>query len=1020
MDVPGVSLKARNLYRSADVALLRAATVPISQGPGRWPMLEDAEDCRDWLAQVWPGSAEAIGLASSELAARVEQVLDGRRVPDRQVCSLTVTVVRYLVRSAGRPTPFALFAGVAPVRFGQSTSLRFGSAHRTVSRADAAWLSEIIDELEAGPALMCLDAAFNSLAFERAGQLVVPRAEGRAEIALTGPVAVVRDAARDPVRLVEVADILAAKFPQVPRDRVEALLRGLVTEKFLITSLRAPMTCVDPLDYLVGALQATSPAEIPEVVAVLKRLEQIRDAIAALNAAVDIKHQARPRASLVAEMNRIRPQVRSPIAVDLLLDCETHLPESVADDMAAAAGILTRLGPAPLGPAVWADYHRCFVERYGIGTVVPLGDVIDLAAGLGYPAGYPRSVLPKPVETVTERDRRLLALAWQALAEDRPLELTDAAIDHITSGDVFDARFIQPHVEIAARIRARSVAAVNAGDYLLVTSPARSAGTLTARFQQITGDATMARIYRSVPVMQQDAHPVQLSCPPLFVRGQNVARLPVFLQEVIAIGEPPSPAGTDQSVRTLRELSLTATGRGLLLLETASGRILEPQVFHALALERQMPPLARFLAHLPRAFAASFSHLDFGPAATALPHLPEVRCGRIILAAERWRLVVSDAPKPGAGQLAWRDDLDAWCERHRCPDLVDLADGDMMLRLDLSVGAHAAILRKYLADHGSATLTRATPIDEFGWIGHAHEVVLPVFRAGSAAPSKLGSVTTLRRNADGHRPMDPDARWISARIHTHPDAMDHVIAAHLPRLRQAVGVPLWMLRYRSLDQTDHLRIRLDAGSGGHGQIAAALGAWAAELASAGMAGPVVFDTYFPEAGRYGTGPALVAAEVVFCADTTAAIIALQQPPPAMSPDTLTALSMIDIAEAFLGSMDAATVYLTSRNLPAQTIDHDVVSSMTRLARLGVPRMLPHLASELTAAWVTRAEALAAYRNELPSGCDVDTIATSLLHLHYNRHRGIDKEKEARCVRLARSATLAWRAVSSQGQPGPRQ
>src|SRR5262249_1008411 len=153
--------------------------------------------------------------------------------------------------------------------------------------------------------------------------------------------------------------------------------------------------------------------------------------------------------------------------------------------------------------------------------------------------------------------------------------------------------------------------------------------------------------------------------------------------------------------------------------------------------------------------------LDFGPAASALPHLPEVRYGRIIFAAERWHLMASDVPERGAGELAWRDGLACWRERHRCPDLVELADGDMTLRLDLSVGAHAAILREHLAVRRSASLTCAALADELGWIGYVHEVVVPIFRAGPAAPSKLGPVAHPRHNADGHRPLDPGARWIS-------------------------------------------------------------------------------------------------------------------------------------------------------------------------------------------------------------------------------------------------------------------
>jgi thiopeptide-type bacteriocin biosynthesis protein len=852
-----------------------------------------------------------------------------------------------------------------------------------------------------------LDVVLNSLAFERAGKLVVPHAEGRAEIAMSDPVALVRGTARDPLRFAELADVLAEKFIDVASDRIEALLRGLVAEGFLITSLRAPMTCTDALAHLVGALKAAGASGFPDVVAVLAALEQISDDISAMSAADSVACQEGARAALVAKMNRMQSVARSPITVDLVLDCQTCLPESVAADMAEAAAVLTRVGSAPLGSAVWADYHRRFVERYGVGTLVPLLDVIDPAAGLGYPAGYPGSVLPRNTETVTDRDRRLLALAWHALAQGQALELNDTEIGWITFGDAFDARFIQPHVEIAARIRARSVAAMNAGEYELIVSPARSAGTLTARFQQATGDDVMARIYRDVPAMHQQACPVQLSCPPRFIRGQNVARLPAFLPEVLAIGEPPPAVGTDHGIPALRDLSVAATGRGLLLVEVRSGRILDPQVFHALALERQMPPLARFLTHLPRAFAASFSILDFGPAATELPHLPEARRGRIVLATERWRMLAAEVLQTGAGEPAWPDRLHAWQERHRCPDLVELADADMTLRLDLTVGAHAAILRDHMASHGSATLTPAALPEELDWIGHAHEIVLPVLRAGPAAPSKLRPTAPTRRNTDGHSPADPDAGWTSVRIHTHPDAMNHIIAVHLPELQLAAKAPMWMLRYRSPEHTDHLRLRIEAGHVRHGELVIVLGAWAAKLTKIGLAGPVLFDTYFPEVGRYGTGPALRAAEAVFCADTAAAVIALKQPPLEMAPDTVTALSMLDICEAFLGSMNAAAKYLNGRDLPPQTIGRVIVSATTRLARLGVPRKLAQLPSDLAAAWTARAEALAEYRRLLPGGHDMEAVATSLLHLHCNRHRGVGKEQEVACVRLARNSALSW-------------
>jgi hypothetical protein len=66
------------LYRPAGAALLRASATPIRDLPESWPDLHDTDNCRVWLATVWPRVAEAVGLASSPLAARIGQLLAGQ------------------------------------------------------------------------------------------------------------------------------------------------------------------------------------------------------------------------------------------------------------------------------------------------------------------------------------------------------------------------------------------------------------------------------------------------------------------------------------------------------------------------------------------------------------------------------------------------------------------------------------------------------------------------------------------------------------------------------------------------------------------------------------------------------------------------------------------------------------------------------------------------------------------------------------------------------------------------------
>ena len=79
---------------------------------------------------------------------------------------------------------------------------------------------------------------------------------------------------------------------------------------------------------------------------------------------------------------------RHPLALDLRLDAQVELPEEVAREIERAASVLTRVSAHPYGTAAWKAYQRRFYERYGIGTMVPLNEVVA-DSGTGFPDGYP-------------------------------------------------------------------------------------------------------------------------------------------------------------------------------------------------------------------------------------------------------------------------------------------------------------------------------------------------------------------------------------------------------------------------------------------------------------------------------------------------------------------------------------------------------------------------------------------------------------------------------------------------------
>ena len=1007
------------LYRHRGVGLLRAAAAPSTGITDGWPDLADPDACRTWLRTVWahPDFADGVRQASPGLADLIEALCDDQEAPVKDVQRATRSVLRYVLRATGRHTPFGLFAGVAPAWVGSTARVRWGDEHRAVARVDAQWLADVIGRLETDPELLeRLEVVFNDLAVQRGGRLHAPHGPTKVSIRNTSAVQAARDAASSPLRFGTLANKLTEAFPGAERATVCGMLTDLTRQGLLITCLRAPLTVPDQLAHLLDRLREVGADDLPSVAPMLHELESIASHVNAHNEQPAVRAQALTREYVGRRMSTLSREGRTRLAVDLRLDCAVQLPEDVAREVEWAATALARLGRQLTGEPAWRDYYSAFCDRYGVGSLVPLRDVVDPDAGLGMPNGYPGSVLPSPSGAISsQRDELLLTMAWQTMAGGvREIVLTDDLIDDLAVGDPSTRPRIPPHVEVGARIHAVSIEALNRGDFTLTVHPGRCAGTLTSRFATIIPNACLDDVYRAVPVATNGAIAVQVSFPPAYAHAENVIRLPAHLPHVLPLGEHRAANDADTLI-TLDDLAVTATRDELMLVSLSRRQVIEPQVFHALALDKQAPPLARFIAHLSRAFGAAWTEFDWGTATHHMPYLPRVRYRRSVLSPARWRLSASDLPAREVGDDAWRQALAQWRRRWHCDATVELLDADRSLPLDLDEPAHAAILRAYLERHGRATLSEAVDPAAAGWIGgHAHEVVFPLFSTCPPARSPRVSVAPLVTNGTHGQPPGGEAsNWLNAKVYTHPERLDELIAQHLPTLLAGNGeTACWFVRYRSLHDSDHLRLRIRTTDvGQRATWMAAVGAWVDDLRRQGVVGRLVFDTYYPEVGRYGFLTAMDAAEKVFVADSAVVTAQLRHLFPAtVSPIALAAINLVEIVRAFHGGLPQAMQWLTAHGTPpGAASDREAAEQVTGFFRPSPQQNRPAWAQALTDVWSMRAAALAACRAQLPGDVDEEAVLESLLHMHHNRALGIDPDSEKTCRRLARQAALAWTA-----------
>ncbi|GAO08699.1 putative lanthionine biosynthesis protein [Streptomyces lydicamycinicus] len=1028
------SRRSRQLYRCGQSVLVRAACWSELDLPA-WPDMADdspgqVQRWREWLAEVWALSAvaEAIELASPDLAQQVGAVCSDARLDVRQVRRTVLSVIRYVMRMTSRATPFGLFAGVAPAEFGAETAVRWGERHRALARADSAWLSDVIGQLEAVPEVLCrLPLMANAAVFLRGNRLVVPYpprrrpveggAVAEARLRYTAPVRVAVEAARAPVRYDELVEKVAAEFPKAA-GKIAPLIETLVEHGALITSLHAPSTTFDAFAHLMDQVEAARIEDVPEASEIVGRLRSVRRRMNEHSQVGTGPASRCLRAELRGLMTDVSAVASQPLAVDLRVDCSLTLPREVRREAESAATALAQLTAWPFGTAAWKEYHNRFFERYGIGSLVPLRDVVDPDIGLGFPAGYLDGE-PEPEGLASTRDHQLLALAQSAALDGRDeVQLDEQTITELQLGDRKRLQ-IPPHFELRFQLHAESVHALDSGDFTLsVISASRGVGTLSGRFIGLLDESDRARAAREIaqlPTTDPGTRLAQLSFAPLDPSDAHVTRAPALAPEIISVAEH-RPAGP--SVIPLSDLAVGCDRRRLYLASVSRKARVDAYALHALDLRTHTPPLARFLSEIGKAQAAVVTGFTWG-IADRLPFLPRLRYGRTVLSPARWRLTRSELPSRAAPWKEWREELQRWAEQRRLPKSVYLTEGDRLLHLDLGHSAHLELLRSHLDVSERAVLAEAPQGTSTWFSGHAHEITVPMTAAVPPQWPAAPAVSASRLIGRGHGRLPGGSEWLMAKLYGHNERQPEILGHYLPQLLAQWDQPpaWWYMRYR--DPRPHIRLRVALPDpAAFGQAAAWISRWADGLREDGLLSDLQFATSYPETGRWGRGAAMQAVEAVFAADSRclAQQFALPGGP---HPQVLAASNLIAIAVAFSGGsregMDWMIRY--GKIHASEPLDRHVLAEAVRLAdpsdNWAGLRAAPG-GETMYAQWAARDRALGQYRELLRQAEDVnpDTILDSLLHGHHIRAAGIDKDDERTCLRLARAAALAWKARHS--------
>jgi thiopeptide-type bacteriocin biosynthesis protein len=947
------------------------------------------------------------------------------------------SVVRYLLRMAGRPTPFGLFAGCSVGEIGERTRLQLGprATYQRHTRLDMDYACLLAEALSRTPELRphisyrpstSLYGACGRLRYAegrmidkvRSYHLVVVEPNGYLEATLAR--------AREGASPEALARALVEMDPEISLAEATEYVEELINSQLLVSELSPPVTGPEALPELLSQLQRL-PGGAPFVDALLP----VQSALERLDAGGLGAPSGR-----YLEVARMLSGLPAPVELPRLFQVdmvkpapEALLGREVVREMERGVRLLHRITPSPPQDAL-ERFREAFLQRYEE-REVPLLEALDPEAGIGFnpsnaPSGEAAPLLAgmalggaangRAGASFGEREALLLRKLEEILRTgSQVLELDDELIERLEDKE---RQPLPDSFAVMAALAAESEEAIARGRFQLrLHAVAASGANLLGRFCH--GDALLHRkveeLLRAEEALRPDAVFAEIVHLPQGRVGNILARPVLREYEITYLGRSGAPPERQLEASDLR---ISIRGSRIVLRSARLGREVLPRMTNAHNFEFQNLGLYRFLCALQYQQQCRGVMWNWGPLANA-SFLPRVTHGRLVLSAARWNLWRDTLERLGkAGAARHFAMIQALRAERRMPRFVALEEGDNLLPIDLDNVLGVETLVQQLKDRPMAALVEMFPGPDGlcveGPEGRfVHEVVVPFVRTRPAESERLPagpvhSVETARPSGPA-RSFLPGSEWLYVKLYTGAATADRLLAgAVAPLVKSALGSGAadgwFFIRYGDPDW--HLRLRF------HGPPER-LRALANELPGAlepfhreRLLWKVQFDTYEREVERYGGPEAMLLAERLFQADSEAVLELLELLPGDEGADARWRLMLcgMDLLLSDLGlGMEARLQLVTvlregfGREFRVDRTLERQMNERFRKERRSTEELLgsrradsPALARGLEVLWrrsdklapvVAGLKALAA---EGKLGVPIAGLAGSFLHMHANR------------------------------------
>ncbi|WP_165423830.1 lantibiotic dehydratase [Ktedonosporobacter rubrisoli] len=817
----------------------------------------------------------------------------------RRVQRTYASVLRYLVRMSTRPTPFGLFAGVAMGRFADESTAQLANPQleRTFTRPDMKWLIEFVEQIEQTQEYMQqLRVVVNQAVHIVGSRAILSFAKGNEKeqlhsiaLQMNPAVSYILEHATHLIPYQQLCRELSLAFPQLNEEQMQRILRQLLAHSFLITDLKPPLTHPYPARYVLERLSSLSGAR-----PLREALEAVLASMAELDRAV-LGEASLQFQQLVAQQKQLPKGIAPIYQLDTALNVkEPYLNKAIGAAAAQAAETLLRLANSAYPISPLQQYRTLFLERYGVGTEIPVLDLLNEETGPGIPSSYHEEqgkYCWQGLSPSQAKKRNAILTAWLASAiNEGALEVE--LNEHILSQLAPSESTLHPYevLDIYCTVQACSREAIDNGDWRLLINNIYQGGRTFGRFlhlfneksmaclrkynqqeEQLSPDAIFAELNYIFPV----GHDMNMFVRPLLRSYEIAVNTMPFLEQEHVIHLSDLVVGISDCRFYLRSLRL---GKKVIICQGHAHNVL------------RAPPLCRFLLDVSQDGRPPLLGFEWG-ALRMSPFLPRVVQKKVVLSPAQWRLYSSDVAENDAEdeETQWFCRIQQWRKKWRVPRYVYLVDVDQRLLLDLEHPCFLAELHRALkqarSDEG-VCLQEMLPAFEHFWLRdtknepYASELIVPLIlqRKGQISAEMMNFKEMRGQYRYPPRALNarelhilPGQEWTYLKLYSGSKRQNEIIAGPLREIVHKLGaqglISDWFF-IRYTDPQPHLRLRFHATNAQTcDQLLITTLAWGRNLVEHGLIHHLNIEGYDRETARYGGPEAIDTIERLFSANS---------------------------------------------------------------------------------------------------------------------------------------------------------